>query len=506
MAQLITSPQYLDTNQERLGLHGLPPELEAEETNISRRQQIANALVARGLQPVQPYSQAGQFVVPMHWAQGLGQLGQAMIGGYLSGEAERDRTALGNRYADIRAQEVERHLKETSPTRREVVDLPGAATTAPPPPLQNLMSRFDAAQELPLTTRLARLLTGDPTIGAEEIERIKAAQQPPAPVKLPQVLLREVPQSPEDIKRSIVKGLMSQNPQVASMAQLQYQDRARKEERETQHEFLSREKALDRAARLESDKAHIDQLLQMKLISEQTAGEMKAALQQSHDRMTLQMKEMELAGRKDIAAIQAQQGKVPPGYRATKEGNLEAIPGGPADQKQQGAFNQDTAILQSSMSDLDRLASTANMLKNHPGLKGITGVAGAFPNLPGGQAADAHAQLNTLKSQIAFSVLQTMRNNSKTGGALGNVSDAEGKRLEANLAALDKAQSYEQMVQGLQQIIEFTQGSKERLHNAFNLKHKGTPPAQSAQPTPGGGALSPAEQDELQQLRKKYGR
>lgn len=163
--------------------------------------------------------------------------------------------------------------------------------------------------------------------------------------------------------------------------------------------------------------------------------------------------------------------KPPPGYRMTADKNLEAIPGGPADQKLTGAFNQDTAALQGSMSSMDRLATAANEALNHPGLDSITGLRGMVPNMPGSAAADAQAKLNTLKSQVGFGVLQDMRNNSKTGGALGSVSDAEGKRLEANLAALENAQSADQMRDSLKKIVAYSDQAKERLRSAYNMKH-----------------------------------
>lgn len=164
-------------------------------------------------------------------------------------------------------------------------------------------------------------------------------------------------------------------------------------------------------------------------------------------------------------------GKPPPGYRWKADGTMEAIPGGPADQKIQGQFNQDTAALQGSISAFDRLAIAANEALQHPGLKGVTGVQGAFPNVPGSAAADAQAKLNTLKSQVAFGVLQDMRNNSKTGGALGAVSDAEGRRLEANLAALENAQSMDQMRESLKKIVEYAGVAKDRVRDAYNIKH-----------------------------------
>lgn len=186
----------------------------------------------------------------------------------------------------------------------------------------------------------------------------------------------------------------------------------------------------------------------------------------------------------DAKLSKADINKPPSGYRATPDGNLQAIPGGPADQKLSGAFNADTAQLTNSTASFDRLAGAANQLLNHPGLSGITGIQGKLPNMPGSDAANAEALLSTLKSQVGFGVLQDMRNNSKTGGALGSVSDAEGKRLEANLSALDKAQSLEQFKQSLGQILDYTEQAKDRLRSSFNMRHgdkpASTPAATSA--------------------------
>jgi hypothetical protein len=161
----------------------------------------------------------------------------------------------------------------------------------------------------------------------------------------------------------------------------------------------------------------------------------------------------------------------PAGYRTTPDGNLEAIPGGPADTKIQGQFNQDTATLTGSKAQLDRLAEAANKLMKAPGLERIYGLQGKLPNVPGMAGADAQAQLETLKSQIGFSVLQAMRDASKTGGALGAVTEKELGFLQNNLATLDKAQSVEQARESLQAIIKFTQDSKERLGMAYNMRH-----------------------------------
>lgn len=165
----------------------------------------------------------------------------------------------------------------------------------------------------------------------------------------------------------------------------------------------------------------------------------------------------------------------------------------PNDAKLAGAFNADTAQLQGTTAGLDRLAMTANQLLNHPGLGGIVGLRGKIPNIPGSDAANAQALLDTLKSQVGFGVLQDMRNASKTGGALGSVSDAEGKRLEANLAALANTQDLKQFQSSLQQILSYSEQAKDRMRDAFNMKHgghgglptrPGEQPQQAAAPTP----------------------
>lgn len=125
--------------------------------------------------------------------------------------------------------------------------------------------------------------------------------------------------------------------------------------------------------------------------------------------------------------------------------------------------------LQGATYDLDRLGQAANDLKNHPGLGRITGVMSLLPNVPGNDAANAAAKLDTLKSQIAFNVLQSLRSMSKTGGALGQVSDKEEAMLSNNLAALDAKQGTPEFKKALDNIIRYTQDVKARLSNAAKL-------------------------------------
>jgi hypothetical protein len=73
----------------------------------------------------------------------------------------------------------------------------------------------------------------------------------------------------------------------------------------------------------------------------------------------------------------------------------------------------------------------------------------ALSNVPGTAASDIASNINTLKAAASFSSLQAMRDASKTGAALGAVSDTEIKLLGAELASLEQSQSPEQFMRNL---------------------------------------------------------
>ena len=68
------------------------------------------------------------------------------------------------------------------------------------------------------------------------------------------------------------------------------------------------------------------------------------------------------------------------------------------------------------------------------------GFGSLLAGIPTTDATTFRSQLNTLKASIAFGELTAMREASKTGGALGNVSNVELVLLESALAGLDTAQ------------------------------------------------------------------
>lgn len=81
-----------------------------------------------------------------------------------------------------------------------------------------------------------------------------------------------------------------------------------------------------------------------------------------------------------------------------------------------------------------------------------TGLGSLLSNIPATDAADFEADLKTLKANIAFGELAAMRAASKTGGALGNVSNKETALLESTLGALDTKQSSPNFLKNLNKI------------------------------------------------------
>lgn len=109
------------------------------------------------------------------------------------------------------------------------------------------------------------------------------------------------------------------------------------------------------------------------------------------------------------------------------------------------------------------LSSTNNLINRVSG-----GVVGSIKAkvarfIPGTEAADFKAEVEQLKTQIFTRELAAMRDASKTGGAVGNVSDTEGDKLSNTLGSLSLDQSPEQFKKNLTEI----QDSLNRWYSAL---------------------------------------
>jgi hypothetical protein len=171
--------------------------------------------------------------------------------------------------------------------------------------------------------------------------------------------------------------------------------------------------------------------------------------------------------------------KPPPGYEMDpmSPGAMRPIPGGPADIKFTEKRHQALTQVESARQRTNDLTADIDAVIKHPGLKGNFGLKGALPNMYGSQAADAWQLIQQLKARGSFQILQNMREMSKTGGALGAVSDSENRKLESAFAALEKAQSPEQTVRELIKVQKQIKQSQALLDLAYQREYgdKGSP-------------------------------
>jgi hypothetical protein len=102
--------------------------------------------------------------------------------------------------------------------------------------------------------------------------------------------------------------------------------------------------------------------------------------------------------------------------------------------------------------------------------------------------------IDKLLTQVGLNTLTTMRQASPTGGAVGNVTEKEWPRLENSLAALKKAQSYDQVVTQLDQLVKIASENKRNITEAYvtaypQRREQLIPPEGSAAQNPSGGAI-----------------
>jgi hypothetical protein len=120
--------------------------------------------------------------------------------------------------------------------------------------------------------------------------------------------------------------------------------------------------------------------------------------------------------------------------------------------------------------------STANVMTTIEKAKGqVSGTtAGMGGRLLGWttSATDLEETLNTVKANLGFDRLQQMRNESKTGGALGQVAVKELERLEAARASLNRAQSPEQLKSNLDNVYQAYSNWRTAATRALEEKKK----------------------------------
>lgn len=168
-------------------------------------------------------------------------------------------------------------------------------------------------------------------------------------------------------------------------------------------------------------------------------------------------------------------------------------------------------------SEKNRIAN--QMAKNVNGARRLiqdlkaNGWNGLFSALPDSEAKALSNYLLTLKANVGFQALQEMRNNSITGGALGNVSEIELKQLNAVLGSLDQLTSSDQLLETLDtieqknnsiiSIMETKMADLDRYYKYEDSSQQGAAPGGANPIDPQN--LPPVNDEELQALDKMFG-
>lgn len=209
--------------------------------------------------------------------------------------------------------------------------------------------------------------------------------------------------------------------------------------------------------------------------------------------------ESKIGSEKTIEMLNQQQqrerGTVPAGYRMTPQGTLEAIPGGPTTtplapkelQKRNADYPAAKSAVEGYETKADNFVKDLQALRDHPGLADITGIAaGRLPGLTK-EGRAAQALYDKIVAKGGFQALQDLRAASKTGGALGNVSNQEGKQLVQSFAAIDRRQDAPDVIAAIDQAIADVEGSKTRMREAYDAtyEYRNATPTTSSAPITG---------------------
>jgi hypothetical protein len=151
-------------------------------------------------------------------------------------------------------------------------------------------------------------------------------------------------------------------------------------------------------------------------------------------------------------------------------------------QKREAALPQATSAIKGFENKSDSFVADLEKLRDHPGLNQITGIAaGRLPAVTS-EGRAAQALYDKVVAKGGFQALQDLRDASKTGGALGNISNQEGKQLTASFAAINRVQDAKDVKAAIDQAIADVQGAKTRMREAYDstYSYKSNAPAAPA--------------------------
>jgi hypothetical protein len=392
------------------------------------RRKIAQQLMREGMssEPV------------LHWAQGLGRMGQAALGGYQMYQADQKdkETESGNNAALIAALQGGGQPTPQQPTAQAIPPVssvtpsagavPAALSGARPggPVMPSNKVWGDAEAE-------AAGLYEKPAAGPQ-IAANGPVALPPQPTAAPPQAAPAVPSPTEpqmaDAKARLVQMLQSDNPQMRKLGQGMAQAMIAKQlagKEDPQYEYKERPDG----SLIAVDKKNP---ANFKVVPAPGGGQDAINYETNKARA--------LQGVNREGTVQ---------YEADKAAAIEkakALTTKEIAKPEQDKQNQKVGTIVTQ--DIDRAIS-----KIDAGILPTTGGAGnLLASVPGTQAHDVSKLLETVKSNSGFQELAKMRAASPTGAALGSVTERELALLQSTIGNLEQSQSGDQLKDNLRRV------------------------------------------------------
>lgn len=210
---------------------------------------------------------------------------------------------------------------------------------------------------------------------------------------------------------------------------------------------------------------------------------------------------------------------------AVQTAQTEAIPSKVAAQAEAEQLRDAPAAIASAAAQMTAIDTTMEEVSKAIGITGpSTAGWGAFLRfIPSSDALELRTRIDTIKANLAFDKLQNMRNLSKTGGALGQVSERELNLLESAVVSLNQeldddtlkenfgkiATHYRNAQFVLNKIIAVQEGrlSESDAQNDIDIVELNSAAAQETQQIPQGAIDLLRQRPELRdQFLEKFGR
>lgn len=135
---------------------------------------------------------------------------------------------------------------------------------------------------------------------------------------------------------------------------------------------------------------------------------------------------------------------------------------------------QTFTAIENSINTTRQARNTIREILNDPNFNLAFGLGGETVSKVYTPAADVRAKLDTLKNQLFVEGITALRDASKTGAGVGNVTENEGKRFENLRGSLVQFQSADQARKELQRIEKELEASEGRINNAYSRVYGNT--------------------------------